>query len=241
MGFFNIQKGVEMTRFKQVSKLLMSLLLILISIMTYSAPVFAQDVVITIAKTGVIQRGNYYAETTDGKKITHSDGYDTNWLYVNGVPSFCIEPHILVGNGDGYTISDFNHAEREMFSRIIYHGFDNTNKTAKDFVITQNVLWEFIESIRDDLYIHKDWTLEGIDYLAEKVSIMSKVNAHHQLASFADDTITINAGEEITLTDLNNIINNSAVISDGHLGVSIQQNKLIIKIYINLLTRTTFT
>lgn len=215
-----------MRQFKKGFKLTFLSLFIFITIISKPDLIYAQDITLTNSSTGIIQRGNYYAINSKGEKITHQDGYNFRVLYANGIPAFCIEPDVLVGNGIGYTISEFNHAEREIFSRIIYHGYDNNSKSNKDYVITQNVLWEFIESIREDLYIHKDWYLEGINYQLEKETLMNKVNSHNYLASFANDVVTINAGKEITLTDLNNIINDSAIISNGGLDVSINQNKL---------------
>ena len=110
---------------------------------------------------------------------------------VNGVPAFCIEPEIHRGDGDGYTVSDFNHAQRETFSRIIYHGYDNTSKTNKDYVITQSVLWDYIATIRDDLDINGSFGFQGFDYQAEKAALWDKVSSHNNRASFHGSSITL--------------------------------------------------
>lgn len=209
-------------------KLLSTLATLIVTLSTFmnAAPVFADNIHITTQPSGVISTGYFEAVNSRGWAVQRKTGHNSNIIYVNGVVAFCIEPEIQRGDGDGYTISDFTHSQRETFSRIIYHGYDNTAKTGKDYVITQNVLWEYIASIRNDLNINGSWGFEGIDYQAEKNMIWSKVNNHYTRASFHNTSIKLKTGESITLTDTNNALSQSAVINNGGLDVSLSGNQV---------------
>lgn len=138
---------------RKLTTLLMTLMLTITAFLQ-ATPVLADSIHITTQQSGVISTGYYEAVNSRGWAVQRKSGHNSNIIYVNGVIAFCIEPEIQRGDGDGYTVSDFTHDERETFSRIIYHGYDNTAKTGKDYVVTQNVLWEYIASIRNDLDIN---------------------------------------------------------------------------------------
>ncbi len=169
---------------KKIKQFIMLFMVFALSTVISPIPISANNVNITLARSGIIKRGYYEAKNSKGDIVKTGDGYNVEMIYVNGIEVFCIEPEVLIGGGGGYTVNSFNHADREMFSRIIYHGYDNTNKTNKDWVVTQHVLWNYIDSIRSDLTINTGWYFDGFDYNAEKTIIMNKVNAHNKSASF---------------------------------------------------------
>ncbi|QIK86615.1 VaFE repeat-containing surface-anchored protein [Erysipelothrix sp. HDW6B] len=201
-------------------------LLLSITTLIQATPVLANSIHITTQPSGIISTGYYEAVNSRGWAVQRKSGHNSNIIYVNGVIAFCIEPEIQRGDGDGYTVSDFTHDEREIFSRIIYHGYDNTTKTGKDYVVTQNVLWEYIASIRNDLDINGSWGFEGFDYQSEKQTVWNKVNSHNDRASFHNTTVKLKTGESITLTDTNGAISQSSVSGNGGLDVSISGNKM---------------
>lgn len=210
---------------RKLTTLMMTITLIITALLQVT-PVLADSIDITTQPSGVISTGYYEAVNNRGWAVQRKSGHNSNIIYVNGVIAFCIEPEIQRGDGDGYTVSDFSHDERETFSRIIYHGYDNTAKTDKDYVVTQNVLWEYIASIRNDLDINGSWGFEGFDYQSEKQTIWNKVNSHNDRASFHNTTIKLKPGESITLTDTNEAISQSSVSNNGELDVSISGNKV---------------
>ena len=217
-----------MKKLKRKILLLLTTLLVAITSLSQASPVFADSVHITTKPSGVISTGYFEAVNSRGWAVQRKTGYNSNIIYVNGVIAFCIEPEIQRGDGDGYTMSDFTHAQRETFSRIIYHGYDNTTKTGKDYVITQNVLWEYVSSIRDDLGINGSWGFEGIDYQVEKATLWNKVNNHNSRASFHNTSIKLKTGESLTLTDTNNALSQSTIIGNGGLDVSLSGNKVTV-------------
>ncbi|MDE8333521.1 SpaA isopeptide-forming pilin-related protein [Erysipelothrix rhusiopathiae] len=212
---------------KRIKILLLSVVVALTSLAQIT-PVLAEGVTITTDQSGVISTGYFEVVNGRGWAVQRKAGHNSNIIYVNGKVAFCIEPEIQRGDGDGYSISDFSHSQREIFSKIIYHGYDNTAKTGKDYVVTQNVLWEYIESIRDDLSINGNWGFEGIDYQAEKDAIWSKVNSHDAKASFNNTTILLKTHESLTLTDSNYAVSQAAVVNNGGLDVQTHGNQVTI-------------
>ncbi|MDE8032406.1 SpaA isopeptide-forming pilin-related protein [Erysipelothrix rhusiopathiae] len=222
-----------MKNIKRKAHLILTTIILVLSTFMNAAPVFAESIHITTQPSDVISTGYFEAVNSRGWAVQRKTGHNSNIIYVNGVIAFCIEPEIQRGDGDGYTISDFTHAQREIFSRIIYHGYDNTSKTGKDYVITQNVLWEYIASIRDDLDINGSWGFESIDYQSEKDLIWSKVNNHNTRASFHNTSIKLKTGESITLTDTNNVLSQSTIIDNGGLDVSLSGNQVTLTVRSN--------
>lgn len=215
-----------MKKLKRKLTLLITTFILTLSTFIGATPVLAEEINITGHDSGIISTGYFEAVNNRGWAIQRRTGTDFRILMVNGVPAFCIEPEIHRGDGDGYTVSDFNHAQRETFSRIIYHGYDNTGKTNKDYVITQSVLWDYIATIRNDLDINGSFGFEGFDYKAEKSALWDKVNSHNNRASFNGSSITLKTGESITLTDTNNTISQSTVVDASGLDVSVSGNQL---------------
>ena len=203
-------------------------MLVTITALSQATPVFANSIHITTQPSGVISTGYFEAVNNRGWAVQRKTGHNSNIIYVNGIIAFCIEPEIQRGDGDGYTMSDFTHAQRETFSRIIYHGYDNTAKTGKDYVVTQNVLWEYIATIRNDLDINGSWGFVGINYQAEKATLWNKVNNHNSRASFHNTSIKLKTGESLTLTDTNNALSQSTIIGNGGLDVSLSGNKVTV-------------
>ena len=211
---------------KKLKRILLIFITFALATLSNPLPISANNVDIKLHKSGVIRRGYYIAKNSKGESVSSKDGYNFITITVNGEVAFCIEPEVLVGSGGGYTSASFTHAEREMFSRILYHGYDTTNKTPRDIIIAQHVLWDYIDSIRDDLTINSGWYYDAFDYPAEKAKIMAKVNAHNKSASFHGKTHNIVQGETVTLNDSNGVLANSVLIDNGGLNVSVTNNQL---------------
>lgn len=158
-----------MKNIKRKVLLILTPLILILSTFINATPVFTDSIHITTQPSRAISTGYFEAVNNCGWAVQWKTGHNSNIIYVNGIITFCIEPEIQHGDGVGYTISDFTHAQRETFSRTIYHGYDNTVKNSKDYVINQNVLSEYISSIRNDLDINGSWGFEGKEYRDEKV------------------------------------------------------------------------
>ncbi len=217
-----------MKQLKNRIRMILMIAVVAITSIIQTVPVSAQGVSLTVSDSGVISTGYFEAINSRGWAVQRRAGYNFRIIYANGEVAFCVEPEIIRGNGDGYTISDFSHDQREIFSRIIYHGYDNTAKTGKDYVVTQSVLWDYIASIRDDLSINGSWGFEGIDYQYEKDQTWAKVNSHDVMASFQNSTVNLKTNESIILTDHNGAISQTAIINNGGLDVQVHGNQVTI-------------
>lgn len=189
-----------------------------------------QDINIKLEHSGVIRQGFYEAKNSKGETISTNFDYDFKKIIVKGEHAFCIEPEVIVGSGGGYKTSEFTSKEREVFSRIIYHGYDNTPKSNKDYVVTQHVLWDYIDSIRDDLTINTEWSLKGINYSTEKSRIMNKVYTHEKVANFSENPLSVSEGQILTVEDLNHVLSQSDIIDTGGLNIKQTHNKLEISV-----------
>lgn len=233
-GFFlvskhiHIKKGIKMKQLKSKIRMIVMIAVVTITSIIQTVPVSAQGVSLTVSDSGIISIGYFEAVNSRGWAVQRRAGHNFKIIYANGEVAFCVEPEYARGDGDGYTISDFSDSQREVFSRIIYHGYDNTARTAKDYVMTQSILWDYIESIRDDLSINGSWGFEGIDYQYEKDQIWAKINSHDVTASFQNSTVNLKTNESITLTDHNGALSQAAVINNGGLAVQINGNQVTI-------------
>ncbi|NLC42287.1 MAG: Cys-Gln thioester bond-forming surface protein, partial [Erysipelothrix sp.] len=191
-------------------------------------PAQAQTINITFEKTGVIATGTARSENSQGYALWWGAGHNWDYIKVNGEIAFCIEPEIQLKPESSYTESSFSHADRETFSRIIYHGYDS-NPTAENYTLTQLTLWEYIASIRSDLTVTSFKNLGVPQYEAKRDALMAKVSKHSITASFAGSTISLNVGETLKITDNNGVLANSAITDKGGLETSINGNSLSVK------------
>ena len=211
---------------RRIYKLFLSTIIAFVSMMIV-APIQAKSHIITFEKTGIISSGPMKA--TDNKGYGLWWGANFNWEYikVDGEVAFCIEPEVALDPLNNYTESTFNHAQREMFSKIIYHGYDK-NPNAENYVLTQIVLWQYIGTLRDDLVLIDLENVGVSDFETKKNNLMATVNKHDTAASFAGETIHLNVGSSTTLVDKNGVLANSTITSKGGLETQIKDNQLVI-------------
>ncbi|MGX7420450.1 SpaA isopeptide-forming pilin-related protein [Carnobacterium gallinarum] len=112
-------------------------------------------------------------------------------------PAFCIDHGTLLNGGSGFNPSELTIPEKEALSLIAYYGYQ-MNPTTENYGITQNIIWE---TLGDELL-----TTNLPDYDSRKTEIMNQVTSHQTKPSFNDNSITLNVGESITLTDNNNVL-----------------------------------
>lgn len=211
---------------RRIYKLFLSTIIAFV-LMMIVAPIQAKSHNITFEKTGIISSGPMKA--TDNKGYGLWWGANFNWEYikVDGEIAFCIEPEVALDPLNNYTESTFNHAQREMFSKIIYHGYDK-NPNAENYVLTQIVLWQYIGTLRDDLVLIDLENVGVSDFETKKNNLMATVNKHDTAASFAGETIHLNVGSSTTLVDKNGVLANSTITSKGGLETQIKDNQLVI-------------
>lgn len=136
-------------------------------------------------------------------------------------PAFCIEHGVLLNGGSGFTPSELNSTEKERLSLISYYGYQ-ISPTMENYGITQNIIWE---EFGDTLL-----TTQLPNYVNCKNEILAKVANHKIKPSFANQNITLNVGDSITLTDTNNVLSKYGNLLENSANLQIEKNENILKL-----------
>ena len=177
------------------------------------------------AKTPTVEVKNEYPMSA---VVKSADGYHETWwsvmgyIYIDGEIAFCIEPEQFTSTGASYTASEFSFSQRQLLERIAYVGWELSDKTDEDYTATQFMIWETLGN-----------TIESTsfsDYSAKKKEIQNKIDKlFYSYPSFRNQTVELDVGESITLTDTNGVFSNYYLDSKSTgLTVSKSGNKLTI-------------
>lgn len=130
-------------------------------------------------------------------------------------PVFCIEHSVVINGGSGFTPSEMTSAEKERLSLIAYYGYQ-LNPTSDNYAITQHIIWQ---EYGDTLI-----STQVPNYEQRKAEILSKVDRHSTKPSFQDQTIELNVGESITLTDSANVLDNYKHLLENSANLKVEKN-----------------
>lgn len=155
--------------------------------------------------------------------------YEYTFLTSNGQIVFCIEPLSwlpLSADHDMPHTPSNTRLDRETLKDlelIAYYGFYNTGQTATDYQIAQTMIWNRLDG--------KRYAVEGMaDYDQRVAAVNAKIAAHKAGASFDGQSVELNAGESMTLTDTNgwlSTVNASASAASG-INVNVSGNNVTI-------------
>ena len=172
------------------------------------------------------------------KSYTYKGEYSSWWLKnysFNGRTAYCIEPTIPEGeeyNIGDWSVTNYTNEQKEKALLIAYYGYDYPNHQTREYrAATQALLWELMgtSTVGFSSERYDRGTIYNVD--KEKQEIMNLVNTHTKKPSFNGTTITLNVGEEITLTDTNKVLSNYEVYSSENADVEINEdnNTLTVK------------
>lgn len=160
--------------------------------------------------------------------VTAPDGVHTAWwetmgyIYADGELGFCVEPEQFITSGNSYKVDDLNINNQRDIERIAYVGWVLSDQTDNDYATTQFMIWEALGSTINS------HSLSG--YETKKQEIRNKVNKlFGTFPSFRNQTMELDVGESITLTDTNGVFQyyNQGSKSNG-INVKKSGNKLTI-------------
>ena len=151
---------------------------------------------------------------TRWKKIpgyyTGTSSYYTpaGYLYQNGNLVFCIEQGVDISTGfNGYSttnLSSYFGGQKAKALALIAHFGYYSQKSARNYVFTQRMLWEAIHPSRTFMsgtsYANK--TNLNSSYNSWKRNVINKINAFNALPSFNRQTRSLEAGQTVTFTDI---------------------------------------
>ncbi|MFQ9725771.1 MAG: Cys-Gln thioester bond-forming surface protein [[Clostridium] innocuum] len=158
-------------------------------------------------------------QVTKGSQSAWGQGFT---LKMDGDVVFCIDPQAEVIPGGGYAENNFSSSLANELSVIAYEGYyKNRNKSDVTYYkfATNLMIWEKM-----------GWsvTASGFDYSGYKSKIQKAVDSHSEKPSFDLDSITLNIGESITLTDTKGVFEEFHFVSSDGLKVKKDGNKLTI-------------
>lgn len=139
----------------------------------------------------------------------------------DGVTAFCIEHGVDLWGGSDFTPSELTIAEKDRLSLISYYGYQ-LDPTVLNYAVTQNIVWE---ELGDSLL---STTIPN--YAAHKNQILSKVNKHNAKPSFNGQSVEINVGDSITLTDSAGVLNNYQHLVENSANLKVEKNGNTLKL-----------
>ena len=200
---------------------------------------FALFLCFILLGTTIVKAENFYeAEYIDDMWITR-DRAPAHWYQKarvfrqksNNKESYCLDPFaIFDGNGFYSSSTSYNSLSSEVQRKIklaAYYGYGYSGHTDKKwYAITQVLIWRYASSGR---FFFTDG-LDGPEistYNNELNELDNLVSRHYTVPSFSNNTIKVNYGEELVLTDTNQVLGNYTVLSDLYTAKS--GNNLVIK------------
>lgn len=165
-------------------------------------------------------------------KSTHS--YQTARFFrrqIDGKAAFCLQPFKYFNADTSYSkitnTNSFSNEQIDRINKIAYYGYEYDYRTNPQFyAITQMMIWK-ITNQTDNFYFTNGLNGPAIyPYEDEIAKINYLVDHHNDTPSFNNNEYNLVVGENITITDTNNILNNFTTNSDI---VTINGNNLTIK------------
>ena len=171
----------------------------------------------------------WYWQRTNLDNTLHS--WNLTLYDFNGRVAYCIEPGVPEGTtyqtGNFNSISGFTNEQKERMLLIAYYGYEYPgHQTLKYRAATQAMLWETVGTSRVT-YSSQRWasgTIYNVD--SERNEIERLVRQHYTRPSFNGQTFTGKVGQEISIVDNNNVLNNFEVSASNGADVRIEGNTL---------------
>lgn len=194
----------------------------LLSVLTVMIAFFVTPISALAASVNYERIGDYvstwYVASLGGLHWTDNG---VHMIKADNQPAFCIEHGVLLNGGSGFTPSELNSAERERLSLISYYGYQ-INPTMENYGITQNIIWE---EFGDTLL-----STQLPNYANRKNEILTKVASHQTKPSFNNQTVELNVGDSITLTDTNNVLGKYVNLLENSSNLKIEKNGNTLKL-----------
>lgn len=140
---------------------------------------------------------------------------------VDGIAAFCIEHGVDLTPGSGFEPSELSIAEKDKLSLMAYYGYQ-TNPTASNYAVVQHMVWE---ELGDKLL-----TTNVPNYAGLKSEILSKVSRHNAKPSFNEQTVELNVGDSVTLTDSAGVLSKYQHLVENSASLQVEKNGNTLKL-----------
>lgn len=229
-------KGQE----RRYMKKLFVLLLFLFFFLRPSTEVQAEEVRITYNKL----QGIVYNQKIDGELKSNT----VTMFQMGDRIAYCIEPGVEITDNyyniytDWSTVT-FSEELKSKIEKIGYYGYEYpSHQTNYYYIAAQELIWEAVNpDIEVTWTTGKDMTGDVIDISKEKEEILELVESHDLIPSFSEQLFKDKLGETIVLEDENGVLENYEISGSAYHEVTIDGNKLIIKLSDTLVSEETLT
>lgn len=174
----------------------------------------------------------YYQKDNDtGKTMVGT----ANKFYMNGKLAYCIEPLVQItdhtyNSTSDWSVTNLTPEQRHRLELIGFYGYEYSgHQTDRFYMATQELIWETVRNV-DAKYTTQRGGGSEIDLSYEKNIIMELVNNYEIKPSFNTITVEGNIGDEITIEDTNNVLEQFDMEYSGKHQVTVNGNKISIKL-----------
>lgn len=194
-----------------IKKLAFAIILGVVSMIS-ATQVFALSNHLTLDKTTTF----YNRYGTDGN---NASWYWSRYSFDNRI-AYCIEPGITEGtiyNQGDWNNTGYSNSIKTRTYLLAYYGYDYPGHQTDAYrMATQALIWEAVLGNSSVSFSTGRWNAgTQIDISSEKNTIESLIANHYIRPSFNSQTISMNVGETIVLTDTNNVLENYNVSVSG--------------------------
>lgn len=175
--------------------------------------------------------GIYYTRRGGGKEYLSAQWEQ---YYLDGKVVYCIEPGVDITTTtylgyDGLQASPYDDATNKKIELIGHYGYDYPgHQTRRYKMATQALIWETVGGQIVEFWTEQYGNGDYININAEKNEIMRLVNAHYSKPSFNGQTQKTVIGQEIKITDTNNLLSEYEIYKADNLNVRIEGNDIYI-------------
>ena len=194
----------------------------------FMKPAYADEVNISYVRLN----GIYYNQVINGVL----DSNHVTSFHLGGRIAYCIEPGAEI-KANTYTETDWSSVSlpeetRDYIEKVGYYGYEYPgHQTDRYYIAAQELIWKVV---RPDIEV--SWTTginksgSVIDVSKEKSEIESLVKSHSLTPSFAFEDVSGFLGDEIVLTDKNNVLDNYDISESKYHDIVREDNTLKIKL-----------
>ena len=194
----------------------------------FMKPAYANEVSISFVRLN----GIYYNQVING--VLNSNHVTS--FHLGGRIAYCIEPGAEIKTNT-YTETDWSSISlseeiRDYIEKVGYYGYEYPgHQTDRYYIAAQELIWK---AVRPDIEV--SWTTgvnksgSVIDVSAEKKEIESLVRSRSLIPSFAFNDISGFLGDEIILTDENNVLSDYDISDSKYHEIIHEGNTLKIRL-----------
>lgn len=134
---------------------------------------------------------------------------DASIIKLDGQVAFCMDSRYEAKTGTNKVVQPsslgYSQATMDKLALIVWYGYRNRGKNNTNYVLTQNVIWQFLNKDGQQL-VNDKYPYKGTNMQNFYKDVMNKVNHFHDKPSFHAKTYTGDKGKALTITDSKKVL-----------------------------------